>query len=156
MVQACAEASGAIQFYVISFIIPFVTVLWLCFKLQSESFHCFLSTDPSALASSIYYLTHYKPCVALELHGKMCNFHPENQLTAYYLDAPWSGISDCWVTYSKYVRESYTDNFIAVVVYNSMPTSCSQHLPGGRDAAVFAGCLPTVHFPNRLFQVFLS
>lgn len=80
LVQACEAASGAIRFYMVSFIIPFVTDLCLSFELLSESFHYILRADPSAPTALVYCLTQYEPCDALELCGKLCHFHPENQL----------------------------------------------------------------------------
>lgn len=62
------------------FIIPFVTDLCLSFELLPESFHYILSADPSAPTALVYCLTQYEPCDALELCGKLCHFHPENQL----------------------------------------------------------------------------
>lgn len=55
----------------------------------------------------------------------------------------------------KRIKKKTTDNGTVAATYNFIPISCSQHSPGGREAAVFAGHLPTVHILNMLFQVFL-
>lgn len=120
----------------------------LSFELQSESFHCFFecSNHSCILPYSVQALCWSEvACVILILEINLLL----NQMN--HVVRSVTAAADLL----KIIKKSSANNLTLMIIYNSTPTSCSQHSPGGRDVAVFADRLPTVYIPIMLFQVII-